>query len=323
MLVSILVHIGVATQPDATVQPATNSLKVGLPILNMGLPESASTSLLDFFSCTGLQTSHYHCKRPSIEVEPFPNAAQVAAECRAENACRCKVFGNCTGTGLTKQPSATYPLHLPFHYCKTYGLCNAKDLPRHLRPAGFENITDKDPFCGSCITNNVLAEKAPLAGCGDFDVFAQVDGPWRDGNCFLPQMFALNRLHLTYPDATLLLPTRPAAKWVKSYALRRGSNMRKLLSACNLPTCGSSCVNSDNLFAAFYDEHTLAIRTFAKQNPSHTLIELDVDAEDAGEQLANATGVGSHCWGQPSCKASCSLIIVARAKPSTLHITLP
>ena len=305
-LASTLGYIGVISKPDATVlQPATDSLKVGLPILNMGLPKSGDTSLLDMFSCAGLKASHYHCKRPSIDAKPYPTAVEVSAKCRNEKACRCKVFGNCTGTGLTTEPTDAYPLHNPFHYCKTYGMCDNEDLPKHLRPTGFENITYKDPYCGSCIMNNVLNEEVPLAGCGDFDVFAQLDGPWQEGKCFLPQIFSLNKLHEAYPDATLLLPTRPAAKWVKSHAMQRGSEMRQLLGACNLPTCGPACVDSDNLFAAFYTEHALAIRTFAKKY-GHTLIEVDVEAEDAGEQLANATGLGSSCWGQQSCKASCN-----------------
>ena len=307
-LASTLGYVGVISKLDAPVlkpEAADISLKVGLPILNMGLPKSGDTSLLDMFSCAGLKASHYHCKRPSTDAEPYPTAAAVSAKCQSEKACRCKVFGNCTGTGLTTEPTDAYPLHNPFHYCRTYGMCDSEDLPKHLRPPGFENITYKDPYCGSCIMNNVLNEEAPLAGCGDFDVFAQLDGPWQEGKCFLPQIFSLNKLHDAYPDATLLLPTRPAAKWVKSHAMQRGSEMRQYLSACNLPTCGPACVDSDNLFAAFYNEHALAIRTFAKKY-GHTLIEIDVEAEDAGEKLAKATGVKSSCWGQQNCKASCN-----------------
>jgi len=40
------------------------------------------------------------------------------------------------------------------------------------------------------------------------------------------------------------------------------------------------------------------VREFAKKNPSHAYIEIDVEAEDAGEQLAAATGRDGSCWGQ-------------------------
>jgi len=94
------------------------------------------------------------------------------------------------------------------------------------------------------------------AGCGTFDVFAQIDGPWHPGACFLPQLWALNRLHDAYPNATLLLPTLSATRWVKSYGIKQGSEVRGLLKACNLPTCGPACVDDDYQLAAFYDEHT-------------------------------------------------------------------
>ena len=121
----------------------TSKAKVNLPILNLGLPKSASTTLLDFFSCAGLTTSHYHCKMPASPLKPFANASEVSKACMGSDVCRCKVFGNCTHTGLTTEPSASFPLHNPGHYCKTYGLCDA-DLPKHLRPAGWENVTDRE-----------------------------------------------------------------------------------------------------------------------------------------------------------------------------------
>jgi len=33
-----------------------------LPVINIGLPKSASTSVLDFFQCNGMKTSHYNCE---------------------------------------------------------------------------------------------------------------------------------------------------------------------------------------------------------------------------------------------------------------------
>ena len=134
---------------------------LGHPILNLGLPKSASTSMLDFFTCSGLKTSHYTCQdnNGARNIQPYTNASKVAEACLKGDICRCKVFGNCT-SGHTTAPTETYPLHHASHYCKTYGMCN--NLPRHLRPMGWENVTERDPFCGSCIMRNVMAEEAPL-----------------------------------------------------------------------------------------------------------------------------------------------------------------
>merc|ERR1740130_2458597 len=72
---------------------------------------------------------HGQCNATSIK--PLPNATTIAAECRAQSVCRCKIFGVCQGQ-LTTEPNDKYPLHHSAHYCKFYALC-ANDLPEHLR----------------------------------------------------------------------------------------------------------------------------------------------------------------------------------------------
>eukprot|EP00908_Phaeocystis_cordata_P002555 Transcript_12780.p1 GENE.Transcript_12780~~Transcript_12780.p1 ORF type:complete len:435 (+),score=98.08 Transcript_12780:629-1933(+) len=149
-----------------------------------------------------------------------------------------------------------------------------------------------------------MDEGSPLDGCGDFDVWARIDGPWHKGACYLPQMWALKELHQAYPNATLLLPIRPAASWVRSV---NSDDIRGQLRACNMPTCNSECVDTDNQLAAFYDEHTRTIRAFADEHPSHKLIEVEVEEDDAGAKLAKATGYSESCWGERKCKASCEM----------------
>ena len=149
-----------------------------------------------------------------------------------------------------------------------------------------------------------MDEGLPLDGCGDFDVWARIDGPWHKGACYLPQMWALKELHKAYPNATLLLPIRPAASWVRSVD---SDDIRGQLRACNMPTCNSECVDTDNQLAAFYDEHTRTIRAFADEHPSHKLIEVEVEEDDAGAKLAKATGYSASCWGERKCKASCEM----------------
>ena len=61
-------HLGIPTR-DATVlaapgpSPMPQSSKLlPLPVINIGLPKSASTSVLDFFQCNGMKTSHHNCE---------------------------------------------------------------------------------------------------------------------------------------------------------------------------------------------------------------------------------------------------------------------
>ena len=324
--------LGVATQREdhALLLPRSGpDMTVARPILNMGLPRSATTSVLDFFSCSGMKTSHYHCKMTTAGVKPLTNASKVAASCRSRDMCRCQIFGECDGTDFVAQPSERFPVHHPDHYCKIYGLCNSdprNNLPEHLVPTGWKRkglySSQHDPtFCGNCVRDNILDEQAPLAGCGDFDVWAQLDGPWKEGNCFLPQLWALNRIHDAYPNATFVLPTRSPESWVESMSKGNGSEwlgpLRGFFRACNLPTCGPSCVNDDRQFASFYIEHTNTIRAFAAKYPSHKLIEIDSEDDGAGQELATATGLDAACWGEKKCRASCSFWDEVRSAASS------
>ena len=75
---------------------------------------------------------HGQCNAPNATaIKPLPNATTIAAQCRANANCRCKIFGVCQGS-LTTEPNDKYPLHHAAHYCKYYALC-ANDLPEHLR----------------------------------------------------------------------------------------------------------------------------------------------------------------------------------------------
>ena len=299
------------------VLPDVQGLNVPRPILNMGLPRSATTSILDFFACSDMSTSHYHCKMTTAGVKPFENATEVAAACRAKDMCRCQIFGKCVEP-LVVEESKRFPLHHPDHYCKVYGLCGSDPhdaLPEHLVPSGWKRkgmyTAAHDPtFCGNCVRDNILEEQSPLAGCGDFQVWAQMDGPWRDGQCFLPQLWALNRIHDAYPNATFLLPTRSPDQWVKAMSQGNGTEwlgpLRGYFRSCNLPTCGPACVDSDDQLALFYEEHSETIRNFAMKYPSHKLIEIDAEDDGAGAKLAAATGLDATCWGEKKCRASCS-----------------
>ena len=72
--------------------------------------------------------------RVTLPPQPFGNASEVAAECRARTVCRCKTFGECDGTSYTTAPDERFPLHHEDYYCRVYGLCG-DDLPQHLRGA--------------------------------------------------------------------------------------------------------------------------------------------------------------------------------------------
>lgn len=238
-----------AAAEDATLGPPLAVLQaqhssfhthLQLPIINLGLPKSGSSSVKDFFDCGGAKASHYQCKDTRNERHP----------------------------------------------------------------------------CGVCAWKNRRAGRPLLDGCGSYDVWAQidVDGSLRadqgiEGTCFLPQVDALELLHRDYPQATFVLPTRPAEHWIASItswhpnAEKGVPGMRERLLSCGLP--GLEPGDGDEAFIAFYLNHSKAVRDFVAAHPSHQLIEFDLEAEGAGEKLEKMSGVPSTCWGKANCKASC------------------
>ena len=235
-----LVLLGVGAGPDgasaqaraALVPPRAAGAPLRLPIINLGLPKSGSTSLRDFFSCGNLTASHFKCQSGP---------------------------------------------------------------------------------CGMCVNQNLQAGRPALAGCGDYHVWAQLD--WapiglpiqEKKQCFFPQLSALKELHAQFPEATFVLPTRPPRHWIASVDHWQHANyrMREVLAACNLPGLPSGRAPNDSELAAFYVQHSRAVRTFVANHPSHTLIEFDLEEPGVAQKLALASGVPATCWSKSNCKASC------------------
>ena len=209
-----------------------------LPVLNIGLPLSASTSVVDFFECGGVK-------------------------------------------------------HATMRLTASHYQCQLAD--------------GSNTYCAECIKGNLEGGRPPLQECGDYDVFAQMDGPWVKGEeCFLPQVTHLSAMHKAYPNATFVLPLMAPGKWVQAVTdWYPEGRLRKRFAKCGLPECDEECVNDDTRFAEFYEHHTKAIRWFVAKHPGHKLVAFDVEGLKAGERLANETGFDATCWGETHCQKSC------------------
>ena len=168
--------------------------------------------------------------------------------------------------------------------------------------------------CGICAKRNDETGHPLLLGCGEYDVWAQMDVDGEIGRqegqmeCFLPQVTRLSELHEQSPNALFVLPTRPADHWVAS--VNNWKDLHKRLFQCGLP--GLNLVDNpsdeaqDDLLKQFYFNHTLSVREFMATQSS-AFIEFDIEEKEelVGAQLADATGLSASCWGQSNCKRSC------------------
>jgi len=161
--------------------------------------------------------------------------------------------------------------------------------------------------------------------CGKgIDVYSEINGPRRrvvdkqtrrEGNqlddgsvdmsttgprIFFPQHFHLDKIHDAFPNATWILNHRPVDDWVDS-VMDWGDHLDKQFAneyyaqkvISKLP---SNQTDMRHFLKTIYHDHMSLIRSFAEEHPTHTLVEVTITDEDAGERLADAFGLESKWW---------------------------
>ena len=92
---------------------------------------------------------------------------------------------------------------------------------------GVPGLRDGPTVCGQCAGHNDRAGRLPLEGCGNYDVWAQMDTA-----SYMPQITMLPGIHAQYPNATFILNQRSVGDWVSSIKRwANGSFHRKLGSS--------------------------------------------------------------------------------------------
>jgi hypothetical protein len=143
-----------------------------------------------------------------------------------------------------------------------------------------------------CIRHNKKGGLPVLQGCGDYDVYAQVDAEL-GRSIHLPQHFDLDLIHSYAPHATFLLNLRPARDWMNSVTHWYGLGGR-FLTAFNVDV---KRVNRNQALEEIFLNHTEFIRDFVRLHPSHPLVEVDISSPTAGIVLSDAFGIPASCWG--------------------------
>jgi hypothetical protein len=186
-----------------------------------------------------------------------------------------------------------------------------------------------------CILKNMAQNRKMLHNCGEYQVYAQIDGErpilqpagaagssdfkgvlLENGTLelhnirqkverqllfrhFLPQHFSLEQLHADYPNATYILPLRDARDWANSafswFQMRGRTINEYMYFNQSLPRPGKA--NAKEFLARIYDEHSNMVRNFVRQHPSHAFIEFNITDPDAGRKLAETFGLEERCWG--------------------------
>ena len=151
--------------------------------------------------------------------------------------------------------------------------------------------------CAVCTKRSVEAGLPPLSTCGDADVYAQLDN-----GTYFPQIELLDEFVQGHPDATFFLTFRSMEKWFHSishWPPRKGNphmdDRLKMLNITGLPSGNGRNVEE---FSDWYCKHVQRVRAIVAQNPSHSLVEIDIEDPATGQRLEDIFGIDKGCWGQ-------------------------
>jgi hypothetical protein len=178
----------------------------------------------------------------------------------------------------------------------------------------------------SCMLRNLANNYPILYKCGNFDVFAEMNGPRKaminetghtgilldngtydfegpGSRIMLPQHHYLQDIHDEYPSATFILNLRPVEEWMAS-VLRWGNDLANQLvneyyvqsgGVTKRPTNTAEMVE---FLSEIYTNHNTLVREFVQEHPSHALVEVDISDAGAGDLLADSFGLNATCWKQ-------------------------
>jgi len=149
---------------------------------------------------------------------------------------------------------------------------------------------------GECMHTNIKANRSILHDCGDHSHWGDI-GALQPEFCFYPTMHdnGLQAMYEAYPYGTIMNVLRNATKWFQSVK-KWGNLHRRWAKRCQ----GFPALNATpSEWVDFYHWHTNHVRQFAKDHPTMTYVEIDVeqDAAELQEQLQQQFGFPSFCWG--------------------------
>mmetsp|Transcript_11659 Transcript_11659/g.25598 ORF Transcript_11659/g.25598 Transcript_11659/m.25598 type:complete len:387 (-) Transcript_11659:138-1298(-) len=134
--------------------------------------------------------------------------------------------------------------------------------------------------------------------------------------CFFPTD-GLENISKFYPNATILYVKREAESWYKSASMwgdlikrigpQKCSDKKRQFFPKNYQTPRRKereTVQHKKVWLKFYEDYSNRIRSFAKQHPSLTYIDISLEGQNTGALLEEQIGIPQICWGHSNMKTS-------------------
>lgn len=159
--------------------------------------------------------------------------------------------------------------------------------------------------CGSIMHLNLQVGRGIMEHSGDYDAYTQYEE--MKTLCFFPQMTHLQNIHDEYPNSTFILNMRNLDKWTNSVHRWKHTDsgfvpLDVRLTRCfhDETTIGKS---TPELLKMVYEQQIDRVREFVLQHPTHHLVEVNIDEDDAPKIMqesffGNKLGGNEPCWGK-------------------------
>lgn len=194
--------------------------------------------------------------------------------------------------------------------CQHWYCCGQQD---HANKGGPYLMSD-------CMLHNLELNFPILDGCGDYDVYTELNGPRRDTDTgklldskrpkiFLPQHYHLPDLHAFAPDATWILNIRPIEEWVHSVLKVPGNALvRQIIHEVQHHETSFETPKGRNqtksFLRMFWQRHVQQVQSFC-QFHQHKLVVVNITSPTAADDLSQSLGWATNprpsaaaCWGQ-------------------------
>lgn len=134
-------------------------------------------------------------------------------------------------------------------------------------------------------------------------MYAQIDN-----GTYFPQIELLDEFVHGHPNATFFLTFRSVEKWYHSIShwppRKNGPHMDERFKKLNITGSPSSESKSNpKEFSDWYCNHVQRVRDAVANNPSHTLVEVDIEDPDIGQRMEDIFGIKKSCWGHANANA--------------------
>ena len=149
---------------------------------------------------------------------------------------------------------------------------------------------------------SVEANLPPLAKCAQADMYAQIDDA-----IYFPQIELLEEIVQGHPNATFFLTFRSMEKWYHSIThwppRPKGPHMSDRMKKFNITGSPNLDDNDPEDFYDWYCNHVQRVRDIVARNPSHTLVEVDIEDPTVGQRMEDMFGIEKSCWGHKNVNA--------------------